>query len=215
VGGHLDSWQSGTGAEDNGTGVASVMAVAQAITASGLKPKRTMRFILFGGEEEGLLGSIRYVRAHGDEVDKCAAVFITDSGADPPQGWDVFGREDEAAALNRLAPVLSALDATGISNRGGLAFATDHGPFLIHGVPSFMLWTSGEKYRALHHKPSDTFDKVDARDLNLGAAVVAVTAFDFANAAALPHLNSHDMEEQLRTIKAFDEYQAMRAHHEF
>ncbi len=215
VGGHLDSWQLGTGAADNGTGVASVMAVAQAIVASGLKPKRTMRFLLFGGEEEGLLGSIRYVRAHAGEVDKCAAVFVTDSGADPPQGWNVFGRDDEAAALKRLEPVLSSMDATGISNRGGFAFATDHGPFLIHGIPSFMLWTSGEKYRGLHHKPSDTFDKVDARDLNLGAAVVAVTAFDFANEAALPHLNTHDMEEQLKKIKVFDEYQAMQAHHEF
>jgi hypothetical protein len=216
IGGHLDSWHLGTGAADNGTGAASVVAVAQAIMASGLKPKRTMRFILFGGEEEGLLGSIRYVRAHANELDRCAGVFITDTGADAPKGWDVFGRDDAAKALQEIEPVLAPLDATGISNAGGLTFATDHGPFVIHGVPSFVLWTGGETYHGLHHKPSDTFDKVDRRDLNLGVAVVAITAFDWANAPAmLPHLNTADMEEQLKKIKAFDEYDDMKSHHEF
>ncbi len=216
VGGHLDSWQLGTGAEDNGTGAASVIAVAQGIMAAGLKPKRTMRFVLFGGEEEGLLGSIRYVRAHLNEMDRCAGVFITDTGSEAPKGWFVFGRADEQKALQAIAPVLGSLDAAGISDDGRFAFATDQGAFLIHGVPSFVLWTDSTKYRELHHKPSDTFDKVDQRDLNLGAAVVGITAFAFADApTALPHLNAADVNEQLKKMKAYDEFEDMQAHHEF
>ena len=216
VGGHLDSWQLGTGAEDNGTGAASVIAVAQGIVASGLKPRRTLRFVLFGGEEEGLLGSIRYVRAHQNELDKCAGVFITDTGSEAPKGWFVFGRADEQKALQAIAPVLEPLDAAAVSDDGRFAFATDQGPFLIHGIPSFVLWTGGEKYRNLHHKPSDTFDKVDERDLNLGAAVVGITAFAFADAStALPHLNAADVDEQLKKMKAYDEFKDMQAHHEF
>ncbi len=76
VGGHLDSWQTGTGAQDNGTGAATVLAVAQAVKASGLTPRRTMRFVLFGGEEEGLIGSLRYAKAHADDAAKCVGACL-------------------------------------------------------------------------------------------------------------------------------------------
>jgi hypothetical protein len=213
IGGHLDSWHLGTGAEDNGTGAASVLAVAQAVEASGVKPKRTMRFILFGGEEEGLLGSIRYVREHAAEMDKCAGVFITDTGSEPPEGWYTFGREDEQKALAGLKPELASLGAAGTTEDGEYTFSTDHGAFLIHGVPAFVLWNPTDKYFLLHHKPSDTFDKVNQRDLNLGAAVVGVTALAFADAQTdLPHLSQTAMADQLKKIKAFDEYQDMNSH---
>ncbi|HUY94377.1 MAG TPA: M20/M25/M40 family metallo-hydrolase, partial [Terracidiphilus sp.] len=176
IGGHLDSWQLGTGAEDNGTGAASVLAVAQAMKASGVEPKRTVRFILFGGEEEGLLGSIQYVRAHAADMDKCAGVFVTDTGSEAPKGWYTFGREDEKTALEPVKPLLDELGAGGTTDDGRFTFSTDHGAFLIHGVPAFVLWTPVDAYMKLHHKPSDTFDKVNQRDLNLGAAVVGVTA---------------------------------------
>lgn len=216
IGGHLDSWHLGTGAEDNGTGAASVLAVAQAVMASGVKPRRTMRFVLFGGEEEGLLGSIHYVRDHAAEMDKCAGVFITDTGSEPPQGWYIFGRDDEKKALGAITPELESLGAAGTTDEGRFAFSTDHGPFLIHGVPSFVLWTPLEKYFGLHHKPSDTFDKVNQRDLNLGAAVVGVTALAFADAPqAMRHLPTAEMEDQLKKIKAYDEYSDMKTHNMF
>jgi len=216
IGGHLDSWHLGTGAEDNGTGASTVLAVAEAVKATGVQPKRTLRFIVFGGEEEGLLGSIHYVRTHVTELDNCAGVFITDTGSEAPKGWYTWGRDDENAALEPLKPVLDSLDAAGTSDEGQYTFSTDHGPFLIHGVPSFVLWTPVEKYMQLHHKPSDTFDKVDHRDLNLGAAVVGVTALGIADSpAALKHLSHAEVEEQLKKIKAFDEYQDMESHHMF
>lgn len=184
--------------------------------ASGVKPRRTMRFVLFGGEEEGLLGSIHYVRDHAAEMDKCAGVFITDTGSEPPQGWYIFGRDDEKKALGAITPELESLGAAGTTDEGRFAFSTDHGPFLIHGVPSFVLWTPLEKYFGLHHKPSDTFDKVNQRDLNLGAAVVGVTALAFADAPqAMRHLPTAEMEDQLKKIKAYDEYSDMKTHNMF
>lgn len=216
IGGHLDSWQLGTGAEDNGTGAASVLAIAEAMKASGVQPRRTMRFVLFGGEEEGLLGSIHYARDHASDLDKCAGVFVTDTGSEAPKGWYIFGREDEKKALEPVKPLLASLGADGTTDDGRFTFSTDHGPFLIHGVPAFVLWTPTDEYFKLHHKPSDTFDKVNQRDLNLGVAVVGITALEFADAPqTLKHLSQADMQDQLKKIKAFDEYQDMQSHNMF
>ncbi|MGO8757220.1 MAG: M20/M25/M40 family metallo-hydrolase, partial [Terracidiphilus sp.] len=199
VGGHLDSWHLGTGAEDNGTGAASVLAVAEAVKASGVQPKRTLRFVLFGGEEEGLLGSIRYVRAHAAEIGKCAAVVITDTGSEPPSGWYVFGRDDVKQALAPVKPLLDALGAGATTDNGELTFDTDNGPFMPYGVPAFVLWTPMDKYWLLHHKPSDTFDKVNQRDLNLGVAVVGITALAMADAPQTPrHLTAAEVDDQLK-----------------
>jgi len=216
IGGHLDSWQTGTGAQDNGTGAASVMAVAEAVKATGLTPRRTMRFILFGGEEEGLLGSVHYVRDHADELDKCAGVFVSDSGGEAPKGWFTFGREDEAQALAAYKPVLGPLDAAETNDDGHYIFQTDEAPFLVHGVPSFVLWTAFDKYMTLHHKPSDTFDKVDHRDLNLGAAVMGMTVFAFADApTTVKHLSAAEVDEQFKKIKVIEQYKDLVDHHLF
>ena len=214
IGGHLDSWHPGTGAQDNGTGAASVLAVAEAIKAAGITPRRSIRFVLFGGEEEGTIGSIRYVHAHAAELANCAGVFITDTGAEAPTGWYTFGRKDEADALAAINPILSSLGAAGVTDDGELTFETDHAPFLVQGVPAFVLWTPIDKYMQLHHKPSDTFDKVNQRDLNLGVATVAVTAYAFADASnALKHYSAKEVEDQLKAIKAFAQYQDLLDHH--
>lgn len=213
IGGHLDSWNPGTGAEDNGTGAASVLAIADAIKASGLTPRRTIRFVLFGGEEEGLIGSVHYARDHVAEMDKCAGVFITDTGSEQPLGWYIFGRVDEKHALTAINPLLESLGAAQTTDNGRFAFSTDHGPFLIHGVPAFVLWTPLDKYFDLHHKASDTFDKVNQRDLNLGAAVVGITAYAFADSSTmLKHYSNDEIEKQLKEIKAYDEYKDMADH---
>jgi carboxypeptidase Q len=89
IGAHFDSWDFGTGAQDNGTGSASVLEIARVMAALGKPPKRTIRFALWGGEEEGLLGSYAYVQAHLKEINKCVAVLNTDNGAGHPKGWKV------------------------------------------------------------------------------------------------------------------------------
>jgi hypothetical protein len=216
VGGHLDSWDTGTGAQDNGTGASTVLAVAAAVKAAGLTPRRTMRFILFGGEEEGLLGSIHYARDHAAELSKCVGDFVSDSGAEAPKGWYVFGRDDETRVVDSLKPVLSSMDAAGVSNDAEHIFQTDEAPFLVQGVPSYVLWTGFDKYMQLHHKPSDTFDKVDQRDLNLGAAVVGITAFAVADAQSeLKHLDAAGVEDELRSLKVLEGYKDLQDHKMF
>ena len=214
IGGHLDSWHPGTGAQDNGTGAATVVAVAQAVMASGVKPKRTMRFVLFGGEEQGTIGSIRYAEMHAGELNRCVGVFVTDTGAQAPKGWYDFGRSDEADALKTIQPLLDSLGAGGVSENGQFTFETDESAFLVKGVPAFVLWTPVDQYFKIHHKPSDTFDKVNQRDLNLGAATVGVTAFAFADASnQLPQYSAQQVIDQLKAVKAYGQYEDLLQHH--
>ncbi|MGH9519854.1 MAG: M20/M25/M40 family metallo-hydrolase, partial [Terriglobales bacterium] len=180
VAAHLDSWQAGTGAQDDGTGVASLLALAQALRSTGIVPRRTIRFALFGGEEEGLLGSRAYVRRHRDELADCAAVLITDNGGGAPSGWFTMARPDADAALAALVPELKALDAGQTSPGSNFAFSADSGPFLVSGVPSFLLSAPMGPYLRIHHQPADTFDKVNERDLGISAAVFGVTALGLA-----------------------------------
>jgi carboxypeptidase Q len=180
IGGHFDSWDFGTGAQDNGTGSVSVMEIARAIAASGKIPRRTIRFALWGGEEEGILGSYAYVQAHLKEIDKCVAVLNTDNGAGHPKGWKVEGRDDLKAALKPISDsVLKDIGGGDISKE--ITYDTDHGPFMLQGVPALDLWVEGEKYEEVHHKSSDTYDKVDPVDFKAGEAIVAATAWVIAN----------------------------------
>jgi hypothetical protein len=109
--------------------------------------------------------------------------------------------------------LLAALGAGETTDEGKYTFETDEAPFLVHGVPSFVLWTPMTKYMQLHHKPSDTFDKVNERDLNLGAAVVGMTAYAVADAPAMgTHLTDAQVQEQLKGINALEQYKDMVAH---
>lgn len=180
VGAHLDSWDYGTGAQDNGSGCAMVLEAARAISESGRAPRRSIRFALWGGEEQGLLGSTAYVRAHAAELTKCVAVLNTDNGAGHPRGWKVEGRTDLADSLKPISEsLLTNLGGNGISPE--TTFDTDHGAFMLEGIPALDLWVDMTHYGEVHHKSSDTIDKVDAHNLALGAAIVAVTAYAIAD----------------------------------
>lgn len=180
VGAHLDSWDFGAGTQDNGSGCAMVLDAARAISASGRTPRRSIRFALWGGEEQGLLGSTAYVRAHAAELSKCVAVLNTDNGAGHPRGWKVEGRDDLAQALKPISEaLLMSLSGNGISQE--TTFDTDHGAFMLEGIPALDLWMDMTRYGEVHHKSSDTIDKVDAHNLAAGTAIVAVTAYAVAD----------------------------------
>jgi carboxypeptidase Q len=179
IGAHLDSWDFGTGAEDNGTGSASVLEVARAIAALGKAPRRSIRFALWGGEEEGLLGSYAYVQAHLNEMGKCVAVLNTDNGSGHPKGWKVEGRKDLKEAMQPISDLLlKDIGGGGLSME--VTYDTDHGPFMLQGVPALDLWVDMKPYFELHHKSSDTYDKVDPVDFKAGSAIVAATAWVIA-----------------------------------
>ena len=214
LGGHLDSWHPGTGAQDNGTGVASVIETARAIIASGRPPRRTLRFVLFGGEEEGLLGSRAYEKAHSSELPHCDAVIITDIGAGLPKGWYTFGRDDIKQALSSVEPLLAGLGASGTNDDNDNFFDSDHAPFLVQGIPALFLWPDLTEYSNLHHLPADTFDKVDERNLNVGTAVLALTAYAIADSptAFAPHLDKQQMESILKNEKVYEQYKDLEKH---
>ncbi|HEX8163521.1 MAG TPA: M20/M25/M40 family metallo-hydrolase [Pyrinomonadaceae bacterium] len=179
VGAHLDSWDFGTGAQDNGSGVAMVLEAARAVASLGQPPRRSVRFALWGGEEQGLLGSRAYVEAHERELKSCVAVLNTDNGAGHPKGWKVEGREDLSKAMQPISrALLEDLSGGGLSPEA--SFDTDHGFFMLKGVPSLDLWVDMEPYEKIHHKAGDTLDKLDRHNLADGAAIVAVTAYAIA-----------------------------------
>jgi carboxypeptidase Q len=179
IGAHLDSWDYGTGAQDNGTGSVMVLDVARAIAAMGKAPRRSIRFALWGGEEQGLLGSYAYTQAHINEISKCVAVLNTDNGAGHPKGWKVESRKDVQDAMQPISDALLK-DLSGGALSLETTYDTDHGPFMLQGVPALDLWVDMSHYGEVHHKSSDTYDKVDAIDLKAGTAIVAVTAWAVA-----------------------------------
>ena len=206
LGAHLDSWDFATGAQDNGSGTAQVLEAARAIAALGKPPKRSIRFALWGGEEEGLVGSIAYALTHATEMPKCVAALNTDNGAGHPKGWKVEGRQDVEAALEPLSnSLLKQLGGDEISQE--ISFDTDHGPFMLYGVPALDLLVDDGDYEQVHHKPADTLDKVDAHNLADGAAIVAVTALALANADQpfVKHLD-HAAENEVLKKDGLDEY---------
>jgi carboxypeptidase Q len=179
LGAHLDAWDLGTGALDNGVNCALVVDVARAI-AAGPRPRRTIRFVLFTGEETGLLGSYGYVHAHRAELDRHVAVLIHDIGDGKVTGYFTNGRPDLGKPVQKaLAPVASR-GADGVDEEALLG--TDNFDFLLEGVPNLVANQDTSRYLADYHAESDTFDKVDPELARANAAVAAVAVLGIANA---------------------------------
>jgi carboxypeptidase Q len=181
LGAHLDSWDLGTGSTDNGTGSMAVLEAARALAKLNLKPKRTIRFILFSGEEEGLCGSVKYVEAHKAELEKISGVLIHDTGTGKVLTLALHDNYQDREIVDQvLAPLkqLRLLEPTMMHMSG-----TDHLSFDEVGVPGFWALQDGAEYSKTHHSQSDTFDKVWKDDLNQGAQVLAAWTY---NTAQLP-----------------------------
>jgi len=179
LGAHLDSWELGTGALDNGCNAALVIEAARAIKASGLLPRRTIRFILFSGEEEGLLGSWAYVQAHRSELDKYRGVVIFDAGIGRVTGYSLGGRRDIEPAVREI---LKPFAGWGVDEHSyDASWGTDHFDFLLEGVPNLVANQEVANYLQNYHAASDTLDKVDIRELKLNTVLAAVTAWGIAD----------------------------------
>jgi carboxypeptidase Q len=179
LGAHLDSWELGTGALDNGCNAALVIEAARAIKATGLVPRRTIRFVLFSGEEQGLLGSWAYVKAHDGELDKIRAVIVFDSGVGRVTGYSLGGRHDmEDVTREALKP----LEAWSVDRHTEDAdIGTDNFDFLLQGVPTLVANQEVANYLQNYHAASDTLDKVDMRELKLNTVIAALTAWGLAD----------------------------------
>lgn len=179
LGAHLDSWELGTGALDDGCNAAMVIDAARAIRASGSIPRRSIRFVLFTGEEQGMLGSWAYARAHRDELDKMDAAIIFDSGDGRVTGYSLGGRKDIADTVQTALQPLASFGP--FHNTADASDATDNFDFLLEGVPALESNQEKDDYTMNYHAASDTFDKVDFAQLKRNEAVAAVTAYAFAD----------------------------------
>lgn len=179
VGGHLDSWDLAEGSTDDGAGVGTTLGAAEAILRSGYKPLRTIRFVLFTGEEQGLLGSFAYVKTHKDEMSNHLAAVILDNGQGPVTSLDMGGRDDLVATMQQLTGGMNAFGSLKVNDSS--SFGTDAGPFILQGLPGINLGQDSPEYRYTHHSPVDTFDKINEAVLDRDATVQALIAFWIAD----------------------------------
>jgi carboxypeptidase Q len=181
VGGHLDSWDLGTGSTDNGTGSIAVLEAARTLAKLDLKPKRTIRFVLFTGEEQGLYGSEEYVKAHQNDLENISAVLVHDTGTGRVLTLGLHDNYQDRELVDQVLAPLRDLKLQEPSM--ARSYGTDHLSFDNAGVPGFFCIQDSAEYRLTHHSQSDTFDKVWKDDLNQGAQVLAAWAY---NTAQLP-----------------------------
>jgi hypothetical protein len=198
LGAHLDSWELGTGALDNGCNAALVIEAARAIRATGLVPRRTIRFALFSGEEQGMVGSWQYVAAHRAEMDKIRGVIIFDSGTGRTSGFSLSGRRDIRGGLEEILKPLASWDVNHHTLDGDIG--TDNWDFLLNGVPTMVANQVEANYLPNYHAASDTLDKVDLREMKINTAIAAVTAWGIADRAEPlgKRLSRKEIEQQLR-----------------
>ena len=179
VAAHLDSWDLAQGATDDGVGVAVVLGAAEAILESGLKPQRTIRFVLFTGEEEGLLGSKAYLKAHQADLPNHLGAIVIDLGQGPITKMELGGRTELIPAMEEFAAAITGYGPLEV-NDSFLLF-NDSYSFFISGLPGICFAQNSRDYQAIHHSPADTLDKVDPAALIHNTAVMALTAYWIAD----------------------------------
>jgi carboxypeptidase Q len=175
LGAHLDSWDTGPGAQDDAAGVAIVMEAARLIGKVDRPPARTVRVVLFANEEFGLSGAREYARQIGDEAARHVAAMEADFGAGPVWRLKSQVAPDSVAAIGALHEALKPLEIElgGNDARGG----SDLGPLRALGVPVLELTHDGSKYFDVHHTPNDTLAKIDPKALDQSVAAYAVAAY--------------------------------------
>lgn len=179
IGAHLDSWDLGTGANDNGVNSALVIDAARAIKQLGVKPRRTIRFVLFTGEEQGMWGSAGYVKTHAAELDNHTAVSIFDIGSGKITGFFLNGREELRGPVEKI---LSAVDSLGtFENPIDGIDGTDNFDFLLSGVPNLVANQDAAPYLPDYHAESDVFEMVDQAQARKNAAIAAVLTWGLAD----------------------------------
>ena len=211
-GAHLDSFDLGTGALDNGVNVTMLINIARQITRLGLRPERTIRFALWNGEEQALVGSWKYTEQHEDELDDHVVAASFDIGSGRTTGFFTGGRPALVPLVDKyLEPVagLGPFQQVDVPLVG-----TDNFDFMIEGVPNLIAIQSDANYASNYHAESDTFEKVDQYQVRLNSAIAAAVVWGFANDSdRLPRqthdevqtlIDSSDLEEQMKNFSVWD-----------
>ena len=180
IGGHFDSWDVGQGAHDDGGGCIIAWEAVRLLKELGLKPRRTIRVVLYTNEENGLRGGNAYRDAYRTQLAKHIFAIESDSGTYRPEGLGLSptAPPQVRSNLREIAKLLAGIGADGVAATGGGA---DIGPIMREGVPGASLDVDGTHYFDIHHTASDTLDKIDPRDLQLCVATMAVFAYTIAD----------------------------------
>jgi hypothetical protein len=210
VGAHLDSWDLSEGTTDNGTGSASVLGSAEAIVRSGMRPRRTIRFVLFTGEEEGLDGSFAYVKQHQSEMANHLGDLVLDLGQGPVKEFQLGGRDDLVASLRPFAQSLSSIRDISVSDK--VESGTDTLPFSMAGLPGINMDQDSPDYKYTHHSAADALEAVKPEILAQNATLMALTAYWIADrperlASPWP------AEKTAKMLRVQHQYEMLKAFH--
>ena len=181
IGGHIDSWDVGQGAQDDGSGIITALEAAAILKRLGLQPRRTLRVVFWTNEENGLAGGKAYREWVGEKIKDHLAAIEMDGGAEKPTGFGFTGSGDSAqmiARVREIGKLLEPIEAGSIVPGGGGA---DISPLMRDGVPGLSLRTVGTHYFDWHHTRADTVDKVKPEELRLNIAAMAVMAYVLAD----------------------------------
>jgi Zn-dependent M28 family amino/carboxypeptidase len=208
LGAHLDSWDLGTGANDNGVNVALLVDVLRGIKELGLKPRRTIRAVAFNAEELGMWGSAEYVRAHAREIGNLAAVVIFDVGSGRTTNFYLNGREDLRKPADAALAGVAGL--VGVPHTLEGVDGTDNFDFLLSGVPNFVANQDWAPYLPDYHAESDTFDMVDAREARANVAIASALVWGLANSGGrAPRQSRAEVDRLLKETKLDEQMKAM------
>lgn len=178
MGGHIDSWDVGQGAMDDGGGVMVAWEAVRLLQRLGLRARRTIRVVGWTNEENGTRGGLAYRDAHAADLGKHVLAIESDGGVFAPQGFGFTGSDSARAIVRQVGALLKSIHADSIGAAGGGA---DVGPIMQLGVPGMGLDVDGTRYFYYHHTDSDTMDKLDPREMALCVATMAVMAYVVAD----------------------------------
>jgi carboxypeptidase Q len=178
LGGHIDSWDVGQGAMDDGGGSVAAWEAVRLMQKLGLRPRRTVRAVMWTNEENGLRGALAYRDAHRDEIANHILAIESDGGVFKPLGFGFTGSDDAFRIMKEIGTLLDRIDAGAVTRGGGGA---DIGPIMREGVPGMGLRVDGEEYFWYHHTEADTIDKLDPREMAECVAAMAVMAYVVAD----------------------------------
>ncbi len=208
IGAHLDSWDLGDGALDNGANVVMLLDVARQFQRLGIRPARTIRFALWNGEEQGMEGSFGYARSHVAELDRHVMVTAFDIGCGRVQGFFTGARPELVPLVEKaIRPVagLGPFKETDVPLVG-----TDNFDFMLHGVANIVADQESATYGPNYHARSDTYDKCDTRVLRQNALVSAALVWGFANMPeALPRQTRAQIEAMMKSTDLSDQMKSM------
>ena len=179
VGGHLDSWDLSEGTTDNGMGSSCALGAADAIMRSGMKPRRTIRFVLFTGEEQGLDGSFAYVKQHQAEMANHLGSLILDNGQGPVRAFQLGGRDDLVDIFKPFAAALADIREVKVDDK--VEDGTDTLPFSVAGLPGINMDQESPEYKYTHHSAADALEAVKPDVLAQDATLMALAAYWIAD----------------------------------